>query len=82
MTRTSPIVTMMGLRTGPVSTGRSVTISIRAPKAKAMTRISEEGEPEVPVPVPNGPGDKRHEHRHVALGEVDDAGGAIDEDEG
>ena len=61
-------------------TGRISVSSIAAPPINASTSVrTNAGQWEL---LHQAPGDERAEHRHLALREVDDAGGAVDQHEG
>ena len=79
---TSPIVMITTVRTDAFATGAITTRWTPTPSAKAKTSVDGERGPVRPaVVLHQRPGDVGREHRHLALREVDHAGGAVDQHE-
>ena len=79
---TSPIVMITIVRTEPVRDRRDHVRWMPRPSAEGEDERDHEREPVRPaVVLDQRPGDVGREHRHLALGEVDHAGRAVDQDE-
>ena len=77
-----PIVTITTRICEPRSTGRITAWWIPNPPTNDTSRVIDERRPVADAVVRRQrPGDVGREHRHLALGEVDHAGGAVDEHE-
>ena len=79
-TMNRPSVTMTRFSGLPPSTGRISTRSIEHPADERERQRAEQRASRAAAPASaQRPGDERGEHRHLALGEVDDAGRAEDQ---
>jgi hypothetical protein len=77
----SPSVTITTVSTGARSTGLITTRSIATPAKNEIATVARKAAQYVKAVVDERPRDEGREHRHLALGEVDDAGRAVDQHE-